>query len=856
MRVSFIATVYNEESLIVPFLESIFRQTKLPDEIIIVDGGSTDNTVSEISKFQIPLNNKVGIRLIFKKGNRSVGRNEAIKNAQNEIIAISDAGNILENDWLENIVQPFSDKNVDVVAGYYKGLTKTTFQKCLVPYVLVMEDKIKKNEFLPATRSMAIRKSVWKKAGKFNEKLSHNEDYAFANKLKEIGAKIVFKKEAIVNWIPRKNLKDVFVMFFRFALGDAQANILRDKVLLIFARYILGIYLFLLCFIEKSVYLYGLLSTLVVSYLVWSIKKNYKYVKNLKAILYLPLMQIVADSAVILGTIVGLIQKIFLINYLKASIKKIFINNFVLIIILAAYVLVMLSVINFGIPNQSHPFTYHMDEWHFLQALKTFIKDGTGLRSGAANIPLYHIISSIIFILPFYFFHIVNPLAIKNTLDNLPMQHILFIILRLHTLFYGILTISCIYLIIKKYIKFKHGFFTLLFTFSPVWIFLSNYYKYDITLNFWITITILFIFKFGRSQRLIDYLLGGITCALALSTKFTAAPLLVGYVLSYFIFSKTKNLKHLFIAIFEVVLIFAIVGIPDFLIGKGSYFELINSTLVVGPNGGNNYNLNYPEWFYLVFVQYASLLGYFLFYIFGIGFIYWIINISKKRINMNDVSSKEQLFLYLTFIFFFCSIIGFNIEGGGNRMLVLLPFIVLTLPYFIRHITRACNINVYFIETILILGLSLNIFQTYAWQSVKLYVDARNTSSVWMETNIPKGSTIGLENIPIYQGLPDLVLKEFYEKQRNHDLQTRYSYVIVSEISPLPRYIIITNDFDNMNYLKSSSKKLLVERLYEDNYVKIATFTPNLFLYNLVADKITFLLVYPTPLTISFYEKY
>ena len=849
MKVSLITTVYNEEASIIPFLESLSRQTVSPDEIIIVDGGSTDLTLKKISEFRsgkIP-----NIRVLIKKGNRSVGRNEAIEKAKNEIIAISDAGNLLDKKWLENIIQPFIDKNTDVVAGYYKGLAKTFFQKSLVPYVLVMEDKINENEFLPATRSMAVRKSIWEKAGKFNEKLSHNEDYAFANKLKEIKAKIVFKQNAIANWVPRKNLKDIFIMFFRFALGDIQANIFRTKVLLILARYILGIYLLSLGLVEKSIYLYSFLSGIIVLYFVWSIKKNYKYVKNYRALFLLPLMQIVSDLAVISGTVLGIIQKISLMNFLKIMSR-----NKGLVFIIIIYIISILSVISYGIPDFTHPFTYHMDEWHFSQALRTFIKDGTGLRSGAANIPLYHIMSSIVFILPFYLFHIVNPLAIKNTLDNLPMQHILFIVLRLHTLFYGILTITCIYLILKQYIKFKPVFFTFLFTFSPVWIFLSNYYKYDITLNFLITITILFIFKFGRSQRLIDYLLGGITCALALSTKFTAAPLFIGYILSYFIFSKTKNLKHLFIAIFEVVFIFAIVGIPDFLLGKGSYFELINSTLVSGPSGDNNYNLSYPAWFYLVFIQYPSLLGYFLEIIFGSGFIYWMINVLKKRINFDDASGKQQLFLYLTFLLFFGSIIGFNFEGGGNRMLVLLPFAVLSLPYFIKHLTKEFNINVYFIETILILGLSLNIFQAYAWQSVKFYPDPRNTSSAWMQMNIPEGSTIGLENIPIYQELPDLALKEFYEKQRDSTSHTRYNYAVISVTGQLPKYIIVTDDYNNVNYLKNSTKKLLVKRLYEENYTKIATFTPDLFFYSMFADKTTFLLVYPTPLTISFYEKH
>ena len=43
-KISFITTVYNEEDSIVEFLQSLKAQTCLPDEMIIVDGGSTDKT--------------------------------------------------------------------------------------------------------------------------------------------------------------------------------------------------------------------------------------------------------------------------------------------------------------------------------------------------------------------------------------------------------------------------------------------------------------------------------------------------------------------------------------------------------------------------------------------------------------------------------------------------------------------------------------------------------------------------------------------------------------------------------------------------------------------------------------------
>ncbi len=311
-KISFITTVFNEEENIDKFLTSLISQSKLPNEIIIVDGGSMDNTMYIISNFQFPISKK-NVKILKKKGNRSLGRNEAIKNTTGDIILCSDAGCILDRDWVKKITEPFENPEVDAVAGYYKGESKNIFQKCLIPYVLVMPDRIDPENFLPATRSMAFKKGVWKRIGGFPEKFSHNEDYVFARKLKKAGANIVLKKDALVYWIPRKNLTEAFIMFFRFAWGDAEAKIFRPKVGLVFLRYILGILIFFFAIIRGDLFLREILSYAVIFYFLWAIFKNYKYAKDVRAFIILPILQVIADIAVISGTIFGL-YKIWVIK--------------------------------------------------------------------------------------------------------------------------------------------------------------------------------------------------------------------------------------------------------------------------------------------------------------------------------------------------------------------------------------------------------------------------------------------------------------------------------------------------------------------------------------------------------------
>jgi len=52
IKISLICTVLNEQKSMGAFLDSIEIQTKKPDEIVIVDGGSNDKTVEIIKNYK------------------------------------------------------------------------------------------------------------------------------------------------------------------------------------------------------------------------------------------------------------------------------------------------------------------------------------------------------------------------------------------------------------------------------------------------------------------------------------------------------------------------------------------------------------------------------------------------------------------------------------------------------------------------------------------------------------------------------------------------------------------------------------------------------------------------------------
>jgi len=308
--VAVIVTLLNEVDFIDELLIALSNQTVLPTEVCITDGGSTDGSWENLQrstkrKYPFPLRCKQVV------GNRSVGRNAAVALCSTKLIACTDGGCISKPNWLEELLKEQSASQSKVVAGYYEGAFENTFEQAQVPYVLVMPDKVDPTSFLPATRSMLFDKQWFVAVGGFDESLSDNEDYAFARKIavfqKETGKRILsFTNKAVVTWRPRKTLKAFMWMLFRFARGDARAKLWRPKVLLIFVRYAVLLSLIIFALLQNSQTIWLLIFLGIVTYLSWSIAKNYRYVQS--ASYWLPILQVASDIAVMSGTISGLAQ--------------------------------------------------------------------------------------------------------------------------------------------------------------------------------------------------------------------------------------------------------------------------------------------------------------------------------------------------------------------------------------------------------------------------------------------------------------------------------------------------------------------------------------------------------------------
>lgn len=296
--VALIATVFNEEKNILLLLESYARQKVLADEFVIVDANSTDRTWQILQHYALehPLLN---LRLFQHAGNRSQGRNYAVKKTSADWLAITDAGCRLEPNWLAELLAKQAEKNARVVAGYYSGFAANILQEAMIPYFLVMPKRLNGN-FLPATRSMLISRSLWLEMRGLAEDLQVSEDYHFAQRLLEKNEPIAVAKKAIVYWQAPENLRQFTEKISAMAASDFQANLVRPKVKLIFARYLFMFFLLFLICLFNSIFLYSLFVFFIILYLAWSLAKNYEYCPN--SWFFGPLLQILSDVTILYAT--------------------------------------------------------------------------------------------------------------------------------------------------------------------------------------------------------------------------------------------------------------------------------------------------------------------------------------------------------------------------------------------------------------------------------------------------------------------------------------------------------------------------------------------------------------------------
>ncbi|HLO15655.1 MAG TPA: glycosyltransferase family A protein [Anaerolineales bacterium] len=218
MNCSIVIRAYNEEKHIGRLLEGVRQQTLKDAEIILVDSGSTDGTVSAAESF--------GARIVrIPSTEFTFGRslNLGLQAARQELVVIASAHVYpVYSDWLESLLRPFEDDDVALTYGKQRGPATAQFSERQIYHQWYSNiSKRRQATAFCNNANAAIRKSLWEKHP-YDETLAGLEDLAWAQWARDEGYDIAYVAEAEIIHVHNETPAGVFNRYRREGMAFKQ----------------------------------------------------------------------------------------------------------------------------------------------------------------------------------------------------------------------------------------------------------------------------------------------------------------------------------------------------------------------------------------------------------------------------------------------------------------------------------------------------------------------------------------------------------------------------------------------------------------------------------------------------------
>lgn len=196
-------------------LDSIMTQTRPPDEVIVVDGSSNDQTEEIVRRYPVKVIREPGLGYGY-------ARNLGLANSTGEIVLFIDSDCYAERDWIERLIGHFKDPNVSGVTGALKLWNTTHDVARFLACVGGRMDPPEKNtvEVCP-TMNLAIRRKIIDEVGGFDETLVRGEDTDFTYQVTRTH-RIVYEPRAVVHFRGSPNLRTASTKCARHFVGMGQ----------------------------------------------------------------------------------------------------------------------------------------------------------------------------------------------------------------------------------------------------------------------------------------------------------------------------------------------------------------------------------------------------------------------------------------------------------------------------------------------------------------------------------------------------------------------------------------------------------------------------------------------------------
>jgi len=235
-RLSIVVPARNAARTLPRTLEALAALTPAPDEIVLVDNGSTDDTPQRLEAFAASASRAKVLVLREPRRGASVARNAGARAATGDVVVFTDADCCPRADWLAALSVPLADATVGGVAGRLastapRGAVETfsslfTLQAPAAP--------ARHTRWTPwaggfPTANLAVRRELLQRVGGFDESVAiYGEDYDLCARLYAAGAAIAYTPAAVVEHQHRVALRPMLRQAFGF--GRSHAWLMRRHV--------------------------------------------------------------------------------------------------------------------------------------------------------------------------------------------------------------------------------------------------------------------------------------------------------------------------------------------------------------------------------------------------------------------------------------------------------------------------------------------------------------------------------------------------------------------------------------------------------------------------------------------------
>jgi len=235
--VSIVIRCLNEELYIARLLSGIKQQTVQDVEVIVVDSGSVDATLSIVSQFTTNI-------LHIRPEDFSFGRslNLGCASARGKYIVIASAHVYpVYRDWLERLLEPFQDTQVALAYGKQRGddtITKYSEQQVMLKWF--PEESISQQDHPFCNNANAVvTRHLWEQLP-YDESLTGMEDMDWSQRAMELGHKISYASQAEIVHVHNEPWSQIYNRYRREAVAYRRISSQERFTLWEFARLSLG----------------------------------------------------------------------------------------------------------------------------------------------------------------------------------------------------------------------------------------------------------------------------------------------------------------------------------------------------------------------------------------------------------------------------------------------------------------------------------------------------------------------------------------------------------------------------------------------------------------------------------------